>query len=44
MTAQYITIIHQILWLKWHRKYFVDRSTISPVKIELNLKYKEPRP
>ncbi|RUS97551.1 serine/threonine protein kinase [Dulcicalothrix desertica PCC 7102] len=41
ITAQDVTIIHKILWFKRHRKYFVNTSTKSEVKIISNLNYEQ---
>ncbi|OKH52310.1 serine/threonine protein kinase [Calothrix sp. HK-06] len=44
MTAKSITVIHKLLWFKWHRKYSIDTSTISHVNITLNLKKIKSKP
>ena len=39
ITAQNVTIIHKILWFKRRRKYSVNTSTKSEVKITSTLNY-----
>ena len=39
ITAQNITIIHKILLLKWRRKYSIETSKLSQIKVILNLNY-----
>lgn len=41
ITAQDVTIIHKILWFKRRRKYSVNTSTKSEVKITSNLNYEQ---